>query len=215
MERSSEGIRAGQGAPGAVMVSLPDWALDRVDSSAPCVDRRERVRLAVALARENVARRTGGPFGAAVFERASGRLLAIGLNGVTRLGNSVAHAEIVALMLAQRRIGSYLLKGPGDDSYELVSSCEPCAMCLGAVLWSGVESLVWSADRDDALAIGFDEGPVFPESIRYLERRGIQIVPGLLREEGRAVLEEYRESGGAIYGAPPRPARTARPRTLP
>ena len=66
--------------------------------------------------------------------------------------------------------------------HELFTSCEPCAMCLGAVLWSGVRRVVYAARRDDALRLSFDEGPVFPESFAYLRRRGIRIEGGPLRE---------------------------------
>ncbi|HEX7024878.1 MAG TPA: hypothetical protein VF187_08680, partial [Gemmatimonadales bacterium] len=83
--------------------------------------------------------------------------------------------------------------------HELVTSCEPCAMCLGAILWSGVTRVVMGASRQDATALEFEEGPVFPESYRYLESRGIEIVREVLRAEARAVLELYRERGGTIY----------------
>jgi len=83
----------------------------------------------------------------------------------------------------------------------LVSSCEPCAMCLGATLWSGVTGLVCGATREDAMAVGFDEGPVFAESWAYLEGRGVRTTRGVLRAEAAAVLELYRASGGPIYNA--------------
>jgi tRNA(Arg) A34 adenosine deaminase TadA len=81
----------------------------------------------------------------------------------------------------------------------MVTSCEPCAMCLGATLWSGVKRLVYGATREDASRLAFDEGPVFPESYRYLEARGLEIVRGVLRDEARGVLELYRATGGAVY----------------
>jgi tRNA(Arg) A34 adenosine deaminase TadA len=74
-------------------------------------------------------------------------------------------------------------------------------MCLGAVLWSGVRRVVWAATREDANALAFDEGPVFAASYKYLRRRGIHFDAGVLREEGRAILELYHESGGVIYNA--------------
>jgi len=83
----------------------------------------------------------------------------------------------------------------------LVTSCEPCAMCLGATLWSGVRSVVCGAAREDALHQRFDEGPVFPESWRYLESHGISITRGVRREEARKVLELYGERSGEIYNA--------------
>jgi tRNA(Arg) A34 adenosine deaminase TadA len=74
-------------------------------------------------------------------------------------------------------------------------------MCLGAVLWSGVSRLVAGAGREDAAAINFDEGPVFPESYAYLESRRIATTRGVLRDEAAAVIELYRERGGPIYNA--------------
>lgn len=161
----------------------------------------DRMRLAVQLARENVLRKTGGPFGAAVFERDSGVLVSAGVNSVTRLQNSVLHAETLALMLAQHRLGSFTLNAPGLPAHELVTSCEPCAMCLGAAFWSGVRRLVYGANREDATALSFDEGPVFPASYAYLEERGITVVRDVLRSEAAAVLELYRDTGGPIYNA--------------
>jgi tRNA(Arg) A34 adenosine deaminase TadA len=161
----------------------------------------DRMRLAIELARQNVMRGTGGPFGAAIFERSTGALLSVGVNSVVRLNNSTLHAEMVAIMMAQRRLGSYTLAGSASASYELVSSCDPCAMCLGAVLWSGVRRLVTGADRDDATALSFEEGPVFPQSYTYLEERGVAITRAVLRQEAASVLELYRRHGGQIYNA--------------
>src|SRR6185503_21297024 len=116
-----------------------------------------------------------------------------------RLNNSSAHAEIVALMMAQSKLRSFTLQADGMPAHELFSSCEPCAMCLGATLWSGVSRLVFAATREDATRLNFDEGPVFPESYRYLTDRGIAIEHHVLREDARAVLELYRVTSGKIY----------------
>ncbi|HVG38584.1 MAG TPA: nucleoside deaminase, partial [Pyrinomonadaceae bacterium] len=90
--------------------------------------------LAIALARENVERGTGGPFGAAVFEAAGGKLIAVGVNLVVPLNNSTLHGEMVAFMMAQHRLASWTLGGEEMPRHELFTSCEPCAMCLGATL---------------------------------------------------------------------------------
>ena len=185
--------------PTEVCVTYPDWLPAAVDWERCYAGDEERMRLAVTLSRENVLRGTGGPFGAAVFERASGALVAAGVNSVVRLGNCTLHGEMVALMMAQRRVGSYTLGGPGMPEHELVSSCDPCAMCLGATLWSGVKRLVCGAHRDDASRLSFEEGPVFTESYEYLAERGVEIVRGVLRAEAREVLELYRSGGGPIY----------------
>lgn len=152
--------------------------------------------LAIDLARRNVEHGTGGPFGAAVFETGSGRLVATGMNLVVSSGNAFLHAETVALMFAQREVGTWSLRSPEHD---LVTSCAPCAMCLGAVLWSGVARLVSGATREDAIEIGFDEGPVFDASYEYLVSHGINCQTGVLRDEARAILQDYRSRGGPIY----------------
>jgi tRNA(Arg) A34 adenosine deaminase TadA len=181
------------------VLSLPGWVVGRIDYDQVHATDEDRMRLAIALAAENVARDSGGPFGAAVFERDSGRLIAVGVNSVMRLNNSTAHAEMIALQLAERRVASYTLAADGHPAHELFTSCAPCAMCLGAVLWSGVTRMVTAAQREDAERIDFDEGPVFAESYAYLRARGIEIVDGLLRAEARVVLEDYKARGGPIY----------------
>jgi tRNA(Arg) A34 adenosine deaminase TadA len=96
-------------------------------------------------------------------------------------------------------VQSFTLNAPHLPAHELVTSCEPCAMCLGATLWSGVRRLVYGAGREDAARLHFDEGPVFPQSYHYLEERGITIVRNLLRDEAVAVLGEYQAQSGTIY----------------
>jgi tRNA(Arg) A34 adenosine deaminase TadA len=182
-----------------IRITCPDWVRELADFTRVWATDEERVRLAIRLARENVLHDTGGPFGAAVFERASGRLVGVGVNRVVPLRNSSLHAEIVAFMTAQARVGSYTLAGPALPEHELFTSCEPCAMCLGATLWSGVRRVTWAATREDAFRLTFDEGPVFPESYDYLRGRGIEFRGGLLREEAREVFELYQGRGGEIY----------------
>ena len=183
----------------AVQVDYPAWARETIAWDAVYRTDEERMRLAIALSRANVEHRTGGPFGAAIFESESGRLVAVGMNSVVRLNNCTLHGEMVAFMMAQARVQSFTLNAPHLPAHELVTSCEPCAMCLGATLWSGVRRVVYAAGREDAARLQFDEGPVFPESYRYLEERGITIVRNLLRDEAVAVLEQYQADAGTIY----------------
>jgi tRNA(Arg) A34 adenosine deaminase TadA len=180
-------------------VALPSWVESAVTVGGAYDSVEDRMRLAIELSRQNVEQGTGGPFGAAVFELDTGRLVSVGMNLVVASHNSALHAEMVALMMAQHRVASHTLRAPRLPDHEIVASCDPCAMCLGAVLWSGARRVVCGADREDARSLGFDEGPVFPESYAYLEDRGIDVVRGVLREEAREVLKFYRESGGAIY----------------
>jgi tRNA(Arg) A34 adenosine deaminase TadA len=181
-------------------VALPSWVLALADAASPCVTDEARVAFAIALARGNVEHGTGGPFGAAIFEEDTGRLVSVGVNLVETRHNAVLHAEVVALMFAQRAVASYTLASPpARAAHVLATSCAPCAMCLGAVHWSGVTRVLIGATRDDAMAIGFDEGPVFPESVRYLEARGIAFVEGIEREAARAVLQRYQELDRPLY----------------
>ena len=185
----------------AVTLRPPDWVEDFLpeDGVYPTVE--DRVRLAIELSRSNIHHGTGGPFGAAVFERGSGRLLAPGVNLVTSTGCSVLHAEMVAIMIAQRMLEYFDLGGPGAPPYELVTSTEPCTMCLGATVWSGVRRLACGARDEDAGEIGFDEGPKPPEWARTLEARGIEVRRDVLRDEAASVLREYAREGGELYNA--------------
>lgn len=182
-----------------LIFELPAWCFhwDGWRNSYPST--ADRVGLSVWLARRNVAEGTGGPFGAAVFETDTGRLVSIGVNRVVPQKCAVLHAEIVALMMACRRLGSHTLQTTGGPRYDLATSCEPCAMCLGSLLWFGVSRVLCSATRKDAEHLGFDEGPVFAESFAYLEERGIVFVRELLRGEGQAVLRDYGASSAPVY----------------
>lgn len=182
-----------------VHIEYPDWVDSVVDWDRSYASDEDRMRLAIGVSRENVERHTGGPFGAAIFESESGRLVAVGMNSVVRLNNCALHGEVMAFMMAQQRVGSFTLNAPGLPAHDLYTSCEPCAMCLGATLWSGVRRVVYGATREDASMLNFEEGPVFPESYKYLEDRDLQIVRNVLREEARAVLELYRAKSGKIY----------------
>ncbi len=182
-----------------VVVDLPAWAVELSRPDVVLATDEDRMRLAIALARRNVDEGTGGPFGAAIVESESGRVVSIGVNSVVRLNNSSLHAEMVAFMRAQAAVGRYSLAAEGLPAHTLYTSCDPCAMCLGASLWAGVRRIVAAAGRHDAVKLRFDEGPVFPESFAYLQRRGITLRLGFLRSEAVAVLEAYRSRGGVIY----------------
>lgn len=181
-----------------IEVIIPPWVGEIEESGGDFPSDEARMRLAIALARRNAAQ-GGGPFGAAVFEKSTGKLIAAGVNLVLQLGNSMMHAEMVALMLAEQRRGNYSLAPAGGSACELVTSCEPCAMCLGAVHWSGVSRLVCGATRDDVENIGFEEGPVGPESYRYLEDHGVEVVRQVCRNESQNVLADYARANGVIY----------------
>jgi tRNA(Arg) A34 adenosine deaminase TadA len=178
---------------------LPAWVGEWIgDPARPHPTLEERMQLVIRLASENVSRRTGGPFGAAVFDLEHRTLIAPGVNMVVPTNSSVLHAEIVALVLAQQALGHFDLSATGRDC-ELVTSTEPCAMCLGAVTWSGVKRLVCGARDGDAREIGFDEGAKPEDWVRELAQRGIEVVRDVCRGEAAAVLRAYSERGGEVY----------------
>ncbi|MBN1816636.1 MAG: nucleoside deaminase [Sedimentisphaerales bacterium] len=183
-------------------LQLPFWLSQRFSNDGGIWKTpEERMHLAIELARANVANGTGGPFGAAIFEIGSGRLVAPGVNLVVSMRCSVLHAEMVAIMIAQNFRHHYDLDGPDFPPCELVTSCEPCAMCLGAIPWSGVRSLVCGARDEDARRIGFDEGAKPADWIAALQQRGIAVYRDILRTEAAQVLMDYRDGGGVIYNS--------------
>lgn len=188
-----------------LVLQLPTWIqefLEDKDVNYDSVD--QRMRLVVDLARLNGKHQTGGPFAAGIFERQSGKLLSVGINIVEQSHCSIAHAEIMALALGQKILGTYDLTGQEPTSYELVTSCEPCAMCLGAICWSGVRRVVCAARDEDARNIGFDEGDKPSDWITALHKRGIAVQRDVLRQEAIQVLKKYVESGGMIYNPGPK-----------
>jgi tRNA(Arg) A34 adenosine deaminase TadA len=187
--------------PMTLTLTLPDWVLD-LDPACRPAHITDRMEYVLDLAMRNVQRGTGGPFAAAVFEQQSGRLVSVGVNRVVPENSSLAHAEVLALGLAQASLGTYDLGEAGRPRLQLVSSSQMCAMCLGAVVWSGVSEVVYSTTAGDVIAtVGFDEGPTPPDYSHQLAHRGISVVPGVMRDQGLAVLRRYVACSGVVYNA--------------
>lgn len=184
----------------AIFLNFPAWLQDEMRRCGDrFADEEARMAYVIGLSRRNVQEQTGGPFAAAVFERGSGKLLSMGVNLVMRSNCSHAHAEMVAIALAEQALGSYTLADLEEGPYALYTSCEPCVMCLGGILWSGVGRVVSGARDADARAIGFDEGPKPDNWAEALRGRGIEVFEEFCRDEAVAVLRDYAESGGIIY----------------
>jgi tRNA(Arg) A34 adenosine deaminase TadA len=179
---------------------LPAWAKFTMrQHKLPLVSRVSRMRFVIRLALENLEHGTGGPFGAAVFETKTGTLVSIGVNIVVLANCSHSHAEMVALANAQKALENFDLGAPGLSEHELVTSCEPCAMCYGAIPWSGVRKVVCGARCEDAEAIGYDEGAKPTNWASALEARAISVIQDVCRREAVTVLQEYKKRGGMIY----------------
>jgi len=184
-----------------ITIRLPEWVEDFLGEGPEVFSGdAERMGLVIELARRNVRHLTGGPFGAAVFD-AAGRLVAAGVNTVWSANCSVFHAEIMALALAQKVLGRYDIGDNGRLAYDLFATTDPCAMCLGAIPWSGVRRLVCGARDEDARALGFDEGAKPDDWVQALQLRGIAVERDLRRDEAVTVLREYLAAGGPIYNS--------------
>lgn len=179
--------------PTSLTVEIPAWAWEPAGSILPTVE--QRMQLVIELAERNIAE-GGGPFGAAVFST-DGTFIAPGLNRVVLASVPIAHAEIVAIGLAAKALGSWDIATHG--SFELVSTTEPCAMCLGAVPWAGVERLVCGARDSDAREVGFDEGNKPADWVGALRSSGIEVRQDVLRSAAVDLLQGYASGGGPIY----------------
>lgn len=184
-----------------VQFSMPNWLIHYAQQYHISEDVNHRAEFVIGAAKQNIEQESGGPFAAAVFELGSNKLVSLGVNIVTAQGLSMLHAEMVALTLAQRKIGSYDLATEGFSMYELVTSSEPCAMCFGAIPWSGVKQVVTCAYAEDAEQVGFDEGSKPEHWVEALKQRDINVITNIQREKARKVLQAYKEMNGSIYNA--------------
>lgn len=181
-----------------IELTLPAWIHQEIDTEAVYADDETRVSLAIALARRNVEQQTGGPFGAAVF-KGDGHLIAVGVNRVVPQNCSVAHAEMMAFMSAQARLGRYRLNDDGGR-YTLATSAQPCSMCYGASIWAGIDELLIGARAEDVMELSeFDEGPLPSDWVGELERRNIRVRRDVMRESACDVFNLYRHSHGSKY----------------
>ena len=188
--------------PTSIPLTLPAWLEKITARDLVLPDPGERMRWVIGLSRRNVEEKTGGPFAAAVFACGSGRLLGAGVNRVEPLNCSPAHAEIMAFAFAQRRLGTYDLGADAAAPSELVTSSQPCLMCLGATLWAGVTRLTYAAAAGDVSGVlGFDEGPLPRDWRGELQKRGITVAGEFLRAEAVEVLELYKRMAGTVYNS--------------
>lgn len=184
-------------------IALPPWVQPFVDAWKQPLDTDEnRMRLAVALSAENVARRTGGPFAAIVYEAVSGRVVSAGVNVVVPQHSSLAHGEVVALLLAQEALKTHDLGRRDLGRIEMATTGQPCIQCYGALIWSGVKRVLVAARGEDVeTLVGFDEGPVPADWVAQWAKRGIESRVDVLRDEACAVLKAYKASGAPVYNS--------------
>lgn len=141
---------------------------------------RQAIRLALASMREGC----GGPFGAVIVR--DGQIVARGQNRVTSSHDPTAHAEVVAIRRACRRLRTFDL-----SDCEIYANCEPCPMCLAAIYWARIPRVYFGNTRADAAAIGFDDDEIYRQIALPVAQRKLAMIP-CLREETLAAFEEWR-----------------------
>ena len=124
---------------------------------------------AAQLARENVQLGLGGPFGAVVVK--DDKIIGSGSNKVTTDNDPTAHAEVVAIREACLNLNTFKLTG-----CEIYCSCEPCPMCLAAIIWARIGRVFYANSRWDAARIGFDDLKIYEELGRAVTDRNVPMV---------------------------------------
>jgi len=146
---------------------------------------RKFMRAAIRLSLHKMRRNEGGPFGAVVVRR--GKIAGRGWNRVASTNDPTAHAEIMAIREACRRLKTFRL-----DDCELYASCEPCPMCLAAIYWARMGKIFYANTRRDAAAAGFDDDLIEREVTRPVSRRKIPMRQ-LLRKDALKVFAEWKK----------------------
>jgi tRNA(Arg) A34 adenosine deaminase TadA len=152
---------------------------------------KEFMREAIRLSIENVQLGKGGPFAAVVVK--DGIIIAQGTNLVTTLNDPTAHAEIIAIRNACKKLGTFQL-----DECEMYTSCEPCPMCLGAIYWARVSKVIFGNTKQDAASIGFDDSFIYGELNKSFNDRQIPMIQ-MLREEALKAFDEWKNKEDKVW----------------
>ncbi len=177
-------------------IDMPDWIKGFISSKSNCcyLSDQDKINLVLDALEIQIKMDTGGPFAAIVFDP-NGWIISIGVNLVVPENNSTAHAEMIALQLAQKTIANFSLNSIGKCT--LASSSQPCAQCCGAGVWAGISKLLVACSSSDTEEIlGFDEGPIHPNWIQEYEQRGITVIKDLERDKACDIIKNYQ---GIIY----------------
>lgn len=148
------------------------------------------MRAAIRLARAKMRANCGGPFGAVVVRH--GKVIARGWNRVTSTNDPTAHAEVMAIRTACKKLKTFHL-----SDCELYTSCEPCPMCMAAIYWARLNAVYYANTRRDAAKIKFDDDWIYREVARPIARRKI-VMRQLLRDESLEVFKEWEAKADKV-----------------
>jgi len=150
------------------------------------------MRRALAEARGNLARPDGGPFGACIVR--NGRVVAAARNTVLARRDPTCHAEVNAIRLVARKLGTHDLSG-----CRIFSTTEPCPMCFAAIHWAGIDEVVFGTRIADVARLGFRELTISNRTMRRLGDSEVRIVAGVLRKECLELLREWEGLRLPVY----------------
>lgn len=149
------------------------------------------MKIAKENAENGITKKEGGPFGAVIVD-SNGNIISNGNNKVLKNNDPTAHAEIVAIREACKKLNTYDLSG-----YILYTACEPCPMCLSAIIWSNIKKVYYGCTKEDAGEIGFRDDIIY----EYLkgENKELLDLKEIDREECLKSFKRYVKEGGIIY----------------
>ena len=153
-------------------------------------DQEHFMKAAIQLAEEGMEKGDGGPFGAVVVK--NGEIIGRGWNSVIALNDPTAHAEVMAIRDACKRLNSFQL-----DDCDIYTSCEPCPMCLGAIYWARPRNIYFACNHQDAASVGFDDSFIYKEIALQPSQRRIPATE-LLRLESLKVFKKWAEKSDKI-----------------
>lgn len=142
------------------------------------------MREAIQLAERGMIKDQGGPFGAVIVR--DGKIIGRGCNGVTSGNDPTAHAEVMAIRHACKRLRTFLLTG-----CEIYTSCEPCPMCLAAIYWARIGRIYYANTRRDAAKIGFDDAVFYREIARPRSKRQVPMKQ-ILRAQAQVAFQSWQ-----------------------
>lgn len=142
-------------------------------------------------AENGINKNEGGPFGAVIIDK-EGNIISNGNNKVIKEKDPTAHAEIIAIREACKKLDTYDL-----SDCILYTSCEPCPMCLSAIIWANIKEIYYGCTKDDAGEIGFRDDAIY-DFIQGKDNRLLSLKQ-INREECLKIFETYKKSDGIIY----------------
>lgn len=149
------------------------------------------MEMANQMAKNGMTYNEGGPFGAVITDK-NGNIIATGNNQVLKSNDPTAHAEVMAIRNACAKLNTYDL-----SNYVLYTSCEPCPMCLSAIIWANIKDIYYACTREDASKIGFRDDIIY----EYLEGKNKDLISltQIDRDECINLFEEYKKQNKTIY----------------